>query len=103
MEARGSFLRSERREGADGCSDPGWDGQQGSLEEVCLPVQAHHGGQDGQEECGGGHIAGALREDGNQEADDKGDGSRRHTLQWGQLIPQPLRQARFLQAEEGGG
>ena len=100
MEARGSFLGSGRR---GGHSDPGRAGQQGSLEEVSLPGQAHHGGQDGQEECRGGHVAGALSEDGNQEADDKGDGSRRHTLQWGQLIPQPLRQARFLWAEEGGG
>lgn len=41
---------------------------------------AHHGGQNGQEKCGGGHIAGTLSESSNQEAEDEGNGGRWHIL-----------------------
>lgn len=61
---------------------------------------AHHGGQDGQEEGGGGHVANALGEGGSQETDNDGNGRRWHVVQWRQFVPHPVRQAGSLWAQE---
>lgn len=57
----------------------------------------HHRSQNGEEEGGGGHVAGALGEGGDEEAQEEGNGWVRDALQRGQLGAQPRRQTRFLQ------
>lgn len=72
------------------------------LTRVFRPAGTHHGSQNGEEEGGGGHVAGALGEGGDEEAQEEGNGWVRDALQRGQLGAQPGRQARFLQQSREG-
>lgn len=62
----------------------------------------HHWSQNGEEERGGGHVAGALGEGGDEEAQHEGDGCGGDALQRGQLAAQPSGQTRFLQHSKEG-
>lgn len=63
-------------------------------ERVC--VCPYHRGQDGQEERRSGNVARALSEDGDEEAEDDGDGPRRDGVEGRHLSAQPAGQSRHL-------
>ena len=50
----------------------------------------YHGGKDGQEQGGGGHVACALGEHSNEWGHDQGDGCRGHSVQRLHLLPHPF-------------
>lgn len=75
-----------------GTKDTGWGAEK----------WPYHGGEDGQEEGGGGCVAGALGESPHQQAQQQGDGERWDLLQWRQALPQPFGQSRGLVRDRGG-
>ena len=59
----------------------------------------YHGGEHREKQGGRGHIAGALCEGGDEEAEDDGDGPGGDGLKWGHQVPEPPGQTRLLERE----
>lgn len=59
------------------------------METVCICVFSYHGGQDRQEECCRGDVAGTLCECGDKEAEDDGDGPGRDGVEGRHLSAKP--------------